>query len=316
MKYYADDVNLHARIYAMRARLLSLMDYTSIVRDKQALSEKVYDKHNSIEAKEIVFKEQIRDIIKLAEATRIYTRLFIAFLRQFEAHNIKLILSRAFNRPVLEQWYDIGPYAVVDRSLINEKLTVEDIKTMLAHTYLEEIFDDMSSYERIEIRMDICTARNLYDSSSLFHPDARRVFQDFILKRVAVTGLIRNWRLKESYQWSDEKILLYLEMIHGLFDSSPGQQLKIVGEMLNNRLEQIRKSSSKTPESADIEYYLEQYFYNWISSMFHKDFHSVYCVAAYLWLLSNQIRNMFRIIDGMRFGLPPEEIIERIVCEV
>lgn len=316
MKYYADHVNLHARIYAMRGRLLTLRDYTAVVRDKQSLCETVCDMSNTIEAKEIVFKEQIRDIIKLAEATRIYAGLFIAFLRQYEALNVKLILSRAFNRPVLEQWYDIGPYAVVDRSLVRERFTVDDIKTILAHTYLKEIFEDMSSYERIEIRLDICTARNIYDSTALFYTDERRVFQDFIFKRAAVTGLIQNWRLKESYQWSDEKIRHYLEMIHGIFDSSPGRQLKTVGEILNNRIEQLRKTSTKTPEAADLEYYLEQYFYNWLISVFHKDFHSVYCVAAYLWLLDYQIRNMFRLIDGMRFGLPPEVIIERIVCEV
>lgn len=316
MKYYADDVNLHARIYAMRGRLLSLKDYTSIIRDKQGLGEEVYDLQNSVEAKEIVFKEQIRDVIKLAEATRTYTRLFLAFLRQFEALNVKLILSRAFNRPVLEQWYDIGPYAVVDKSIIKEKLTVVEIKTILEHTYLGEIFDNMSSYERLEMRIDVCTARNLYESPSLFHLDDKRVFQDFVLKRLAVIGLIRHWRLKDSYHLSDEKVRDYLEMIHGLFDSSPGNQLKMLGEILNKRIEQIRKSSSRAPEAADIEYYLEQYYYNWISSMFHKDFHSIYCVVAYLWLLAYQIRNLFRIIDALRFGLPPEMIIERIVCEV
>jgi len=316
MKYYADDVNLHARIYAMKSRLLTLRDYTSIVREKQGFCREVCDFQNTVEVKETVFKEQIRDVVKLAGATRIYTRLFLAFLRRFEALNVKLILSRAFNRPVLEQWYDIGPHALFDRGLIKEKLTADDIRTILANTYLEEIFDDISSYERLEIRIDVCTARNLYDSSDSFHPEAKKDFQDLILKTVAVTGLIRQWRLKESYRWSDEKIRDHLEMIHGLFDSSPGRHSKMVEEILNNRIAQARKSAAKAPEAADIEYYLEQYFYNWISSVFHKNFHSIYCVAAYLWLLNCQIKNLFRIVDALRFGLPPEKIIERIVCEV
>ncbi|MBN2297882.1 MAG: V-type ATPase subunit [Deltaproteobacteria bacterium] len=316
MKYYADDVYLHARIYAMRGRLLTLKDYISIVRNRQGFCEEVCDLRNSVEVKETVFKEQIREVIKLAEATGIYADLFIAFLRWFEAFNVKQILSRAFSRPVLEQWYDIGPYAVVDRSLAGDKYTVDDIRTFLAHTYLKEIFDDSPSYERMEIRMDLCTLRNLYDSISLFNPEAKMVFHDLVRMRLAVSGMIRNRRLKEGYQWSDEKIQDHIDMIHGIFDFSPGRYLKKIAEVLNIRIEQIRKSSSRAPDAADIEYYLEQYYYNWILSKFHMDFHSIYCVVGYLWLLNCQIRNLYRIIDGLRFGLPPEIIIERIVCEV
>ena len=49
--------------------------------------------------------------------------------------------------------------------------------------------------------------------------------------------------------------------------------------------------------------------------MFHRDFHSVFCVAAYLWLLFYQIRNLFKIIEGRRFGFSPERIIAGIVCD-
>ena len=48
--------------------------------------------------------------------------------------------------------------------------------------------------------------------------------------------------------------------------------------------------------------------------MFHRDFHSIYCVVAYLWLLFYQIRNLFKIIEGRRFGFSPEVILARIVC--
>ncbi len=316
MKYYADDGYLHARIYAMRSRLLTLRDYVSIVRNRQGFCEEVCDLQNPVDVKETVFKEQTRNIITLAEVTGIYARLFIAFLRQFETMNVKQLLSGAFNRPSLEQWYDIGPYAVLDRSLVGEKLTVDDIRDLLAHTYLKEVFESCSKYERMEIRIDLCTLRNLYDSVSVFHPEARRVFQGIVRMRLAVTSIIWIWRLKEGYQLSDEKIQEHLETIHGLFGLSPGLYLEKMGRILNSRIEQIRKSSSRTPEAADIEYFLEQYYYNWISKAFHKDFHSIYCVVSYLWLLDCQIRNLFRIIDALRFGLSPETIIERIICEV
>jgi len=316
MKYYADDVYLHARIYAMRSRLLTLKDYASIARNRQGFCEEVCDLTDSIEVKEAVFKEQIRDIITLAEVTEVYTGLFIAFLRLFEAMNVKHLLSMAMSRPSLEQWYDIGPYAVFDRSLANEKLTVDDIRDLLEHTYLKEVIEYRSNYERMEIQIDLCTLRNLYDSASSFHTEARRVFLDLVYMRLAVIGMIRIWRLKEGYQWSDERIQEHLKMIHGLFGLSPGPHLKKIGRIQNRRIEEMRKTSSRTPDAADIEYFLEQYYYNWILKAFHRDFHSIYCVVSYLWLLDCQIRNLFRIIDALRFGLSPEAILERIVCEV
>jgi hypothetical protein len=88
-----------------------------------------------------------------------------------------------------------------------------------------------------------------------------------------------------------------------------------VVERLNRYLEQLRKGGGQEPSVVDIERHLEQNYYTWVSSMFHRDFHSVYCVIAYLWLLFYQIRNLFRIIDGRRFGFSSEAILNKLICE-
>jgi vacuolar-type H+-ATPase subunit C/Vma6 len=318
MRYYADKDNLHVRIYAMRGRLLSLKDYDSIVRNQEAFFDRLSGTHNHVEAKEMIFREQLAMVIHLAEATKKYSSLFIAFLRQYEVSNAKLLLAKAFGRQSLDQWYDIRPYAILDRSLLQQELSLDDIKTIMAGTYLEDMCEDISSYECLENQVDISAARNLYTSSAQFLPESRNIFLDFMLRRIAVITMIWHWRLKQSYHWSDERIRLYLETFHNLklFGGHAWPQVKIVEEVLNRRLEQLRKSGTQAPSLDDIEYYLEQYFYNWVSSMFHKDFHSIFCVVAYLWLLYYQVRNLFRIIEGMRFGLPPEEILKRIISEV
>ena len=318
MRYYADKDNLHARIYAMRGRLLSLKDYDSIVRGQESFFDSFSGTHDHVEAKEMVFREQIAMVVHLAEATRKYSSLFIAFLRQYEVGNAKLLMAKALGRQSLEQWYDIGPYAILDKSLLQQELSLADIRTIIANTYLEDVCEDISSYVRLEIQVDISAAKNLYASSALFLPESRKAFQDFMLRRIAVIAMIWHWRLKQSYHWNDERIRLYLETFHNLnlFGGDAWAQVRIIEDALNRRLEQLRKSGTQAPSAEDIEYHLEQYFYDWASSMFHRDFHSIYCVVAYLWLLYYQMRNLFRIIEGMRFGLPPGDILERIICEV
>ena len=316
MKYYADEVNLHARIHAMRSRLIPLEGYASLLKDQEASYDKASGTQGMIEAKEALFREQIKAIVHLAEATRKYAPLFIAFLRQYEASNVKVILAKAFGRQSLKQWYDIGPYATFDKGLLDRELSLDDIQAILASTYLADIFEEKTAYERLETRVDICTVRNLYASSAAFRPEAERDFRDFVLRRLAVLMVIRQWRLKVNYGWSDERIGTYRDELGSLFGEAAWPQLKMVEEMLSGRLEELGKGGGQTPDPVDVESYLEQYYDRWASSMFHKDFHSIHCVVAYLSLLSCQIRNLFCVIEGIRFGLSHEAILEKIISDV
>jgi vacuolar-type H+-ATPase subunit C/Vma6 len=316
MRDYADEANLHARIYAMRGRLLSLKDYVSLARHQnEALNDPIVNASDPVAAEEIVFREQIANIIPLAEANRIYAPLFLAFFRQFEALNAKLILTKAFGLQSLEQWYDIGPYAILDRTMLQEATNLQNIRRYLTGTYLADILEDVASYEQMEISVDLCVARNLYAASALFSNEAKLDFQKLMGRRIAVTSTILSLRLKKTYQWDDEKTRPFLERIHDAFGGKIWPQVKVVEEARDEYLDQLRASGAQEPSVVDVEHYLEQYYYNWISRMFHRDFHSIYCVVAYLWLLFYQIRNLFKIIEGRRSGFSPERIIARIVCD-
>jgi vacuolar-type H+-ATPase subunit C/Vma6 len=315
MRDYADEAYLHARIYAMRSRLLVLKDYVSMARNQgDAPFGQTAGSTDPVEAEETVFSEQTAGIIQLAEASRIYTPLFLAFLRQFEALNAKLILAKAFGFQPLEQWYDIGQHATLGRRLTNGTNIVQDIQPFLKGTYLEAVLEDMSGYGEAEIRVDQCALKDLYAASDLFNPQAKLDFQDLMGTRIAITSILLSLRLKRTYQWDDGRIAIYLQGFHQAFGVRMGPQMNILEMTLERYLEEVRATGGKGPDLIDIEHYLDQYYYRWISSRFHRDFHSIWCVGAYLWLLFYQIRNLFRIMEGRRFGFSPERILSRIVC--
>jgi vacuolar-type H+-ATPase subunit C/Vma6 len=313
MRNYADADNLHARIYAMRGRLLSLHDYASITREQG--SDKISGNRNMIEAKERLFREQIASVLSLAEAYDKYTALFLAYLRQYEAHNAKLLLTRALGKESLDQWYDIGPFATLNKDLLTKNLSLDEIKSLLADTYLACDFTDVSSFRRMEIQMDISTARNLYNASASLSGQAKKEFQEMMLRRIAVLSVIWSYRLRGYYRFRDEQVRSSLKKFHDLFGGHVEPQVRIVEESLNQRIEQLQKSGAQKPSVVDIEHHIEQDYYAWVSSQFHRDFHSIYCVIAYLWLLFYQIRNLFRIIDGRRFGFSPEAMLNKMICE-
>lgn len=315
MRDYTDAANLHARLCAIKSHFLSQKDYASLARNQdETLSDKGAGHPDLIAGEEILFQEQIAKILPLAVATKLYTPLFLAFFRQFEALNAKLILAKIFGFQTLEQWYDIGPYSILQRCLLSETTTLTDIHAVLAGTYLSDVLEDVSDYGQMEVRVDICAARNLYEASAPLNSEAKLDFDYLIGRRIAITSTMMSLRLKKTYHWNEEKIRLYLEGFHNVFEGKIWPHLKAVEQVLDQSAEQSRASGGQEPSVTDIEHYLEQYYYTWISSMFHRDFHSICCVVSYLWLLFYQIRNLFKIIDGRRFGLSPEVILARIVC--
>lgn len=315
MSNYADDVNLHARIYALRGRLLSKQDYASMIREQQADSFRLSPGSNLTQAKEILFREQIAPVIRLAEAYDKYTPLFLAYLQQFEVRNVKILLARAEGQESEELWYDIGRFAILEKSLLQKELSLSEIRSLITGTYLEQDFKNTTSYRQMEIHADICAAGNLYRSSAALSSQARKEFQDMMQRRIALLTVIWSYRLREYYHIREEKIRSYMQKLHELSGGQVEPQIRQTEEALNRRLEQQHKSTGEEPSVMDIERHLEQDYFAWVSSMFHRDFHSLYCVIAYLWLLNFQIRNLFRIIDGQRFGFSADTILDKLICE-
>lgn len=313
MRNYADENYLHARIYAMRSRLLTLPDYVSLSgKQDEPLPDKATG--DMVAREEKIFQEQIAPLFPLAESTEMYTPLFIAFLRQFEAFNAKLLGAKAFGLMSLEQWYDIGPYAILKRNLLQETMDLQHIRPLLTDTYLAFAFEAADSFEQMESRVDLYAVKNFYAASASFQGPAKRDFQELMGRKIAITSLTLSLRLKKIYQWGDEKIHLFLEHFHEAFGGQVLPQVLIVEQVFSRYLEGRHSGSAEEPSVVDSEHYLEQYYYNWISSQFHRDYHSVFCVVAYLWMLYYQIRNLFKIIEGRRFGFPAERILAGIIC--
>ena len=315
MRNYADKVNLHARIHALKGRLLSPGDYASIIREQQANSFNLSAATDLIKTKEFLFREQIVPIVGLAEAYSQYTPLFLAYLRQFEVHNTRTLLARAAGRQSEELWYDISPFAVLGKDLLAQKLSLAETRSLIADTYLDNDFKDISSFRHLEINADICAAGNFYRFAQLLSGEAKSDFQNMMQRRIALLTVVWSYRLRRHYHFSEGKIRFYMRRFHNLFDGYAKSHFRIIEEAQKRHLEQLQKEGGNEASITDIERHLELNFFAWVSSMFHRDFHSICCVLAYLWLLYYQIRNLFRIVDGRRFGFCAEAILGKLIYD-
>ena len=315
MRNYVDKVNLHARIHALRGRLLAPGDYASLIRAQQVNSFKLAAASDPTSTKESIFREQIAPVVGLAEAYDQYAPLFLAYLRQFEVLNAKVLLAKAAGLQSEELWYDITPFAILGKDLLTQKLSLAETRLLIAGTYLENDFKDISSFRHLEINADICAAGNFYRFAQLLSGEAKSDFRNMMQRRIAVLTVIWSYRLRRHYHFGEEKIRFYMRRFHDLFDGYAQSHFRIIEEAQNRHLEQLHKEGGKETSITDIERHLEKNFFVWVSSMFHRDFHSIYCVLGYLWLLHYQIRNLFRIVDGWRFGFSADAILGKLICD-
>ena len=136
-------------------------------------------------ARQTLFRQQIAPVLGLVEACEQYTPLFLAFLRQYEAQNARLLLAKAFGKQSLEFWYNIGPFAVLDHNLLEKKLSPDEVGSLLAGTYLGGDFRDVASYRQMDVRLETSGVLNLHRAVTTLSKKAQREFQDIMLKRIA-----------------------------------------------------------------------------------------------------------------------------------
>jgi len=323
MNPYADKNYLHAKIHALRNQLLRQNDYIKIINAQKPhlafptlISEDDTEDHKK--AKEIIFRNQIKKLLLFIESSDCYRALFRAFLRFFETGNVKLLLAKAFGRTmVIEHWNDISPHNAFEKGLLRRDISLDELKSLLGNSYLKNVVaDDFPTvYEKLESRLDFCAVRYFFNFSKEILFNQRSIFQEVMLRKIILLRVVWSFRLSQNYGWDDDKISSHLVSLYDLIDELNGKaELIIKIERQINR--ELNQSSGGIPGVSYIENELERYFWSYIWKNFSRDFHSIYCVISYLWLLYYQIQNLFRIIEGLRFNVSPDIISKKIICEV
>ncbi len=317
MKQYADREYLHTRIHAMRGRLFRLRDYAAFLRDRETArnDDGTIDEQGLVEAKERLFSEQAGGVMLLAEASDYHRPLFFAFLRYFEIQNCRTLVAKVFGRATLEQWYPLGGYALLDRSLLEESPSLKLLEDLFTGTYLEEVFAVGNHYDRLQLQLDRLALLQVLRAANDLDRCDRELFREMITMRAALVATVRRKRLAFYYRWDEEKIEKDLAVFNDILDDDLTRHSVVLEQLFNREREHLKKQTGKEPALSDVEYRLELFYHHWVSRFFYRDFHSICAVAAYLWLLSRQVHNLFGVVDGLRFGLSHEAILGRVVSD-
>lgn len=325
MNFYADSNYIHAKIYALHSLLLARKDYYEMARNGNfnpvaagLNTGNIKTSYTSI--KEALFENQIRLVISLAGASVSYHKVFVLFLRYFEILNLKQLYAKAFGRnPAPSIWYNTGEFAVLDRGMLSDNTDVAAILKYSQNTWMRDILTSESAgtFEEVEFSIDraaLSLAAEFPNSMSFSRGgDSVKIISGL----AAYFRLAWSWRLQHVYSWDEASIRRYIES--NIFIPSYGFGIRssveewekfLVRQVQNSYVDILTGGGAISAEKI-----MERALLRDFSRTFHENFHSVNTVTCYLALLYRQIRNLFAIADGLRFGLDPDMIMESVICE-
>ncbi len=326
MNFYADSNYIHAKIYALHSLLLTKSDYFEIARSGNfatvASGLNAGDiKNNYAGIKESLFDSQIKFVISLSEASVSYHKVFILFLRYFEILNLKLLYAKAFGRsPSPFIWYNTGDFAVLDRGMLSDYTDVSALLKYTQNTWMRDILtsDSAGSYEEVEFLIDRAALRLAAEFPYSMRFSGGKDSEKIISGLAAYFRLAWSWRLQQVYSWDEGSIRSYIDsniflpVYNTGLRSSVDEWEKFLVRQVQSNYAGIFTGGAGVISAEKI---MERALLRDFSRTFHENFHSINTVVCYLALLYRQIRNLFTIADGLRFGMQPEMIMENIICE-
>jgi len=319
---YADKNYKHAKIYALQNLLLKKNEYLDLIHsaDFSPLSSEPFRENEikkPLSLKESVFRKQIEKIIRMIESGHYYRDYFVRFLRKYELENIKFIFSRLYGfNDIHVNWYDISPYNSIGHEIFSGDITWNDLRDQFSGTFFSSLFDYVSlpDYQVLDMRTDFLIFELIYDIPEKLTVKQRNIYNEICVKRAATIKTVWYYRLRYFYGWNQERIKSYLSV----FDEqiiTTGRSSNLLEETEREVAADIKHKFTDSVDKIDsylykIERFVENRFFQYVSGIFFRDFFSVYPVVSYLWQLSYQIENLFRIIDGKKFKLSSEKIYD------
>ena len=270
--------------------------------------------------KEKVFRKQTEIIHSLLSCSRVYHRLFRAYLLLFELPNIKLIFSKAYGKNiVIREWYDISPWNILSSSFLDMEKSSETLISLLMDAFPEfpEIDGPPDEYSDMETIIDTVVLQHFLNAAFSRRRETAIDYYCLPAAMIAATGIIWGHRLRLGYDRDAESMMFSPGAME-----CPFAKKKWMSDMLNSFEQYIRKSlnsltyptEGQTYGPAIAEKKVHELIWDRAARLFHRDFHSVLTVMAFLFLHYYQISNLMKIIEGLRFKMPPVRLHAMIIC--
>ena len=173
-------------------------------------------------------------------------------------------------------------------------------------------------YPALELELNTYYSRRLAESLKLFGGETEKRLRDFIGSQIDIKNIINSYRMKRFFNADAEDIRSRMIPIYMRISQQKMDELYNARDdkEFMQRFSQTyygREIAAKGFDMSDPETALIRFRYLQIKRAFSRSTAAPECFYTFIQLADIEVKNIIRIIEGIRYSLPTKEISELII---
>ena len=330
---------INSKLKAMYSKKLNTQDFLELSRQpdfeksiaflKSRKSEfKVLSETaDRIEIETQLDKILINDILKIGKMLDSTSKKYLkVFLSKYEIRCIKSVLRKLYSQSILNE--DLNNVEIWTESIFKEIKGINNVHDFQEFLYLikktpyYKIFlpyqdSDVKKINIFEIenKLDILYFNSLMNVSK---NKKNYILTDYIGMQMDLENIVWILRTKKYYNFSKEKI--YDTIVKKFYKLSKDEIERIID---SDEYNEVKKILSKTPygnlvgnDESEFEQNIERYLYKKSKKIFRNNMFNLNFIYVYIDMIDYENNDITNIIEGIRYNLSRQEIMQRLVIDI
>ena len=331
--------SINTKLKAMYSNKLSIDEFSELIKQPDSERALLYLKSikedfkslpedaDRIEIETQLDKNLIKDIQKierlLSDNSKYYLKIFLS---KYEIRCIKSVFRKIYSRSILDE--DLDNVGIWTNSIfkeikgINNVTDFEEFLNLIKKTPYYKIFipyigkdiKDINIFQ-IENQLDIIYFKTMMKISI---DKKNHVLKDNIGTQIDLENIVWIYRTKKYYHFSEEEIRKTI--VDYFYKISKEDIMKLINSSDYNEFEKVLSNTSYKKLVTGNEKKLEQmvsiYLYEKDKKIFRSNMFDVNFIYAYIDMVDAENNDITNIIEGIRFNLKREEILQKLVVKI
>ena len=331
--------SINTKLKAMYSNKLSIDEFSELIKQPDSERALLYLKSikedfkslpedaDRIEIETQLDKNLIKDIQKierlLSDNSKYYLKIFLS---KYEIRCIKSVFRKIYSRSILDEELDnVGIWTnsiFKEINGINNVTDFEEFLNLIKKTPYYKIFmpyigkdiKDINIFQ-IENQLDIIYFKTMMKISI---DKKNLVLKDNIGTKIDLENIVWIYRTKKYYHFSEEEIRKTI--VDYFYKISKEDIIKLINSSDYNEFEKVLSNTVYKKLVTGNEKKLEQmvsiYLYEKDKKIFRRNMFDVNFIYAYIDIVDAENNDITNIIEGIRFNLKREEILQKLVVKI
>lgn len=279
---------------------------------------------------DLLVKESFRQLLKLfrysESSQRAYFQLHMQKIEiELLLSRIRVLISQSFDSAIAELPIFLKPYTSYDLTKLGNVSSYDDLLDVVKNLRYYQILEPFAvkkgqenqiAYARIETALQKDYYAYAFDTvKKVLKGENRKRCYALLALQAELTNVEKIYRMKKYFNAREDDIEKTLIPVNYRFSKSKME------ELLASTTSQFVKLVAQSPyhlnldekEDVNIEYEVSKYIYAYAKKQVYFAQHAAIISSSYLVLMQQELQNIVRIIEGVRYQVAPDQIESMLI---